>query len=480
MKPSLIGVLITLAAVLVLGLAASCATLPHINPDLARPSKPVQLDGPGRPLTAAESSAILARLAQGGKDTSIFARHLALEEAIAGSPLTAGNRAVLLQDGPATYKAMLTAIRGARDHINFETYIFENDDVGRAFADELIAKQKQGVQVNLIYDSVGSIGTEREFFNRIGEAGSAVLEFNPVNPLQAREGWNVNQRDHRKLLVVDGRVAFLGGINISSVYSSRPGSAGSSLSGSSGSARAAGPAREDTRSAKEMPWRDTQLQLEGPVVAELQKLFFQTWEKQKGEPVPPRNYFPALGKRGNEVVRAIGSAPDEPFSLIYATLISAIRSAETEVWLANAYFVPDPQLVEALKSAAARGVDVRLLLPSKTDFWLVLHAGRRSYDELLQAGVRIHERREALLHSKTAVIDGVWSTVGSTNLDWRSFLHNQELNAVVLGQDFGTQMRAVFKRDLALSEEVTLAEWRRRGVDARFKELLGRMWEYWL
>jgi cardiolipin synthase A/B len=480
MKPSLIGVLITLAAVIVLGLAASCATLPHINPDLARPSTPVKLDGPGRPLTAAESKAILARLAQGGKDTSIFERHLAVEEAIAGSPLTVGNRAVLLQDGPATYKAMLTAIRAARDHINFETYIFENDDVGRAFADELIAKQKQGVQVNIIYDSVGSIGTEREFFNRIGEAGSAVLEFNPVNPLQAREGWNVNQRDHRKLLVVDGRVAFLGGINISSVYSSRPGSSGSSLSGSSRPTRAAGRASEDKRTAKELPWRDTQLQLEGPVVAELQKLFFQTWEKQKGEPVPPRNYFPTLGKRGNEVVRAIGSAPDEPFSLIYATLISAIRSAESEVWLANAYFVPDPQLVEALKDAAARGVDVRLLLPSKTDFWLVLHAGRRSYDELLQAGVRIHERRDALLHSKTAVIDGVWSTVGSTNLDWRSFLHNQELNAVVLGQDFGTQMRAVFKRDLALSEEVTLAEWRRRGVDARFKELLGRMWEYWL
>ena len=131
---------------------------------------------------------------------------------------------MLLQDGPAAYKAMLAAIRGARDHINFETYIFEDDEVGRAFADELIAKQKQGVQVNLIYDSVGSIGTEREFFERIGEAGSAVLEYNPVNPLKAREGWNVNQRDHRKLLVVDGAIAFLGGINISSVYSSRPGS----------------------------------------------------------------------------------------------------------------------------------------------------------------------------------------------------------------------------------------------------------------
>jgi cardiolipin synthase A/B len=480
MTRSMIGLAAALAVAAVLGLAASCASLPHINPDLARPSKPVQLDGPGRPLTAAESKAILARLARGGKDTSIFERHLAVEEEIAGSPLTAGNRALLLQDGPATYKAMLAAIRAARDHINFETYIFENDEVGRTFADELIAKQKQGVQVNIIYDSVGSMGTERAFFDRLGEAGVAVLEFNPVNPLQAREGWNVNQRDHRKLLVVDGRVAFLGGINISSVYSSRPGSSGGSLSGSSRPARAAGPAGDDTPSAKELPWRDTQLQLEGPVVADLQKLFFETWEKQKGEPVPPRNYFPPPTKRGNEVVRAIGSAPDEPFSLIYATLISAIRSAETEVWIANAYFVPDPQLLEALKEAAARGVDVRLLLPSKTDFWLVLHAGRRSYDELLEAGVRIHERRDALLHSKTAVIDGVWSTVGSTNLDWRSFLHNQELNAVVLGQDFGAQMRAVFKRDLAQSEEVMLAEWRRRGVDARLKELLGRIWEYWL
>jgi cardiolipin synthase len=453
---------------------ASCGSLPHINPDLARPTEPVVLEGPGRPLTAAQSKAILARLAAGGKETSIFERHLALEEAIAGSPLTLGNRAVLLQDGPAAYQAMLAAMRRARDHINFETYIFEDDEVGRAFADVLIDKQKQGVQVNLIYDSVGSIGTERAFFERLGEAGVAVLEYNPVNPLQARRGWNVNQRDHRKLLVVDGAIAFLGGINISSVYSSRPGSAsGGSAPGTSSGAR-------DERGAKEMPWRDTMLQLEGPVVAELQKLFFQTWDKQKGEPTPPRRYFPKAAKRGDAVVRAIGSAPEDPFSLIYATLISAIRSAESEVWIANAYFVPDPQLAEALKEAAARGVDVRLLLPSKTDFWLVLHAGQAAYDELLAAGVRIFERREALLHSKTAVIDGVWSTVGSTNLDWRSFLHNQELNAVVLGADFGAQMRRAFERDLAASEEIRLEQWRRRGIAARAKELLGKAWSYWL
>jgi cardiolipin synthase len=470
-----LGYLTVLLAGSALVLAASCSSLPHINPDLAPPSRPVVLEGPGRPLTAAQSKAVLAKLAAGGKETNIFERHLALEEAIAGSPLTTGNRAVLLQDGPAAYKAMLQAIRGARDHVNFETYIWEDDEVGHAFAEELIARQKQGVQVNIIYDSVGSIGTPREFFQRFGEAGSAVLEYNPVNPVKAREGWNVNQRDHRKLLIVDGTVAFLGGINISSVYSSKPGaSGGSSLSGSSGKARS------DKGDARDMPWRDTQLQLEGPVVAELQKLFFQTWSQQKGEPVPPRKYYPPTAKKGSEVVRAIGSSPEDPFSLIYATLISAIRSAETEVWIANAYFVPDPQLLEALKGAAQRGVDVRLLLPSKTDFWLVLHAGQAAYDELLQAGIRIFERKEALLHSKTAVIDGVWSTVGSTNLDWRSFLHNQELNAVVLGTDFGAQMRNAFARDLAASEPITLDGWSRRGLDERAKEWLGKMWAYWL
>ena len=144
-------------------------------------------------------------------------------------------------------------------------------------------------------------------------------------------------------------------------------------------------------------------------------------------------------------MRAIGSSPDDAFSLIYVTLMSAIGSAETEVWLTNAYFVPDPQLLAALKAAAARGVDVRLVLPGSTDSALVFHAGRSYYDQLLRGGVKIFERRDALMHSKTVVVDGVWSTVGSTNLDWRSFLHNQEVNAVVLGTEFGDQMRAAFE-----------------------------------
>ena len=442
---------------------AGCGSLPTIVPDMAmRRDEPVQMEGARGPLSARESKAILARLKNRGEETSIFDRHLALEECIVGSPLVVGNRAFLLQDGPSTFEAMFTAIRDAKDHINMETYIIEDDEMGKRFADALIEKQAQGVQVNLIYDSVGSMDTSREFFKRLTDRGIKVLEFNPINPLTAGAGWNVNQRDHRKLLVVDGQSGFVGGINISSVYS------GGSFSESSGSKKLGD---------KGPPWRDTHLQLDGPVVGEFQKLFLATWEKQKGEPLAPRNYFPQPASRGKEVVRAIGSSPDEPYSLIYATLLSAISSAETSVYLTNAYFVPDPQLLATLKDAAQRGVDVKLLLPSNTDSWLVFHAGRSYYAELLEAGVKIHERRGPLLHAKTALIDGVWSTIGSTNLDWRSFLHNHEVNAVILGQGFGAQMRAMFEKDLAACNAITLEDWEQRSIGNRLRETFARMWQ---
>jgi cardiolipin synthase len=444
-------------------LVVGCNSLPRIHPDMAPgPATPVQVSGAYGPLSPERSKAVLETLKKRGEDTSIFQRRLALEEAVAGTPLVAGNKVVLLQDGPATYAAMLVAIRAARDHIDMESYIFEDDEVGERFSQALLARQRDGVQVNLIYDAVGALHTSPDFFKPLTDAGAKVLQYNPINPLAARSGWNVNQRDHRKLLITDGRVAFLGGINISGVYSS--------------SSRGSAP----TQSASGLPWRDTHVQIEGPVVADFQKLFLETWQHQKGEPLPRRNYFPTLPKRGNQVVRALGASPDEPYSAIYATLISAIDSAESEVLLSNAYFAPDPQLREALKSAVKRGVDVKLLLPSKTDSALIFHAGRSYYDELLEAGIKIYERKSALLHSKTVLVDGVWSTVGSTNLDWRSFLHNQELNAVVLGAEFGNQMKAAFERDLAESQPITLSQWRQRGLGFRMKEALARMWEYWL
>ena len=444
-------------------LLAACSSLPVIVPDMARVPYRPQIDGAKGPLSAARSREILAKLQSGSQTTNIFDRHLALEQAVSDSPLVAGNRVSLLQDGPETYRAMFAAIQAARDHINMETYILEDDEVGQRFADALIEKQGQGVQVNLIYDSVGTLATPAEFKKRLRDSGIRTLEFNPVNPLTAKAGWDVNKRDHRKLLIVDGQSVFLGGINISSVYS------GGSFS-----------QRSKERPGGKLPWRDTDLKVEGPVVAEFQKLFLETWEKQKGEPLAPRNFFPPLQTRGNDVMRAIGSSPDDIYSLIYVTLMSAINSAETEVLLTNAYFVPDPQMLTALKAAVARGVDVRLVLPAATDSGLVFHAGRAYYDELLEGGVKIFERRKALLHSKTALIDGVWSTVGSTNLDWRSFLHNQEVNAVVLGTEFGDRMRAAFESDVGNSEQITLEQWRRRSISLRAKEFFSRLWQYWL
>ena len=447
------------------GIVAGCNSLPVVSPDVARPDPgSVQVRAAnGRILSPQRSREIIARLSAGGTQTDILTRHLAVEQTIADGPLTLGNRAVLLEDGPATYDAMFALIESARDHINMETYILEDDEIGRKFADALLRKQAEGVQVHLIHDSVGTLGTSKAFFKRLRDGGIQVLEFNPVNPLAARAGWEVNERDHRKMLIADGKIAIMGGINISSVYS------GGSLSRTGSGGGRPG-----------LPWRDTDLLLEGPVVATLQKLFFQTWEKQKGPAVAPRLYYPPLPARGKEVVRAIGSSPDEPFSQIYVTLISAINSAETEILVTNAYFVPDPQFMQALIDAAGRGVDVRMILPSTSDSSLVFHAGRSKYEPLLRAGVRIYERRDALLHAKTALIDGVWSTVGSTNLDWRSFLHNQELTAVILGTDFGAKMRAAFERDLAASEPITLEAWLRRPVGTRLKEMFGRIWEYWL
>jgi cardiolipin synthase len=451
-----------LASALCMALLFSRGSIPIMVPDMAlRPSHSVQFDGALGPLSTQQSKAVLARLKRNGADTNIFDKHLALEAEIVGSPLIVGNKVDLLVDGPSTYKSMFSAMQKAKNHINMETYIFDDDEIGQRFAELLSSKQRSGVQVNLIYDSVGAINTPKEFFKRLKDSGVNVLEFNPINPLVARKGWQVNQRDHRKLLIVDGQIAFVGGINISSVYSSGSFSR--------------------TKSNQDNPaWRDTHLRMAGPVVSEFQKLFMATWSQQKGDPLASGDYFPEHGSKGNVVVRAIGSSPEEPYSQIYATLISAINSAETRVFLTNAYFVPDPQLLAALKDAVQRGVDVRLLLPEKIDSSLVYYASRSYYDELLSAGVKIYERQVALLHAKTALIDGVWSTVGSTNLDWRSFLNNQEINAVMLGQDFGAQMQAMFEKDLDSSKLVTLEAWRSRSIGTRIKEMAARLWARWL
>ncbi|MFZ3084402.1 cardiolipin synthase [Rhodoferax ferrireducens] len=449
------------AATAVAALAfAACATLPDTDELIQRHAgQAARFETARGALPARQSAAILAQLKRQSGNIDILDKQIALEQAVNDSPLILGNKVTLLQDGAATYPAMFAAILRARDHVNLESYIIEDDEVGRQFSDLLLAQQARGVQVNVIYDSVGALNTPKPFFERLKQGGIEVLEFNPINPLMAKGPWMINHRDHRKLLLVDGRIAFIGGINISSVYGS-------------GSI----PSRSHKAAANTDEWRDTDLQIEGPVVSEFQKLFLQTWEKQRGRPLAPKNYFPALEVQGKDIVRTIGSTPDDPFSLMYLTLMSAIGNAEKQVHLTQAYFVPDPQLLQALVAAAGRGVDVKLILPSHSDSGLVFHAGRAHYTELLQGGVKLYERVGGLLHAKTAVIDGVWSTVGSSNLDWRSFLDNDEIDAVVLGQEFAQKMEAMFASDLRASQAIDLQGWQRRPLQFRIKEWLAQIW----
>ena len=462
-----------------------CATPPLDRYLIETAREPVRIEGARGPLSKAQSDAILAKLKAKSPQTSILDKHVAIEEALNDNPLTAGNRVSLLEDGMATYAAMLAALRAAKSTINMEAYIFEDDDVGGEFASVLKARAQAGVKVRLIYDSVGSIKTPKEFFADMASAGIQVVEFNPLSAQTVLKSgpFALNHRDHRKLTVVDGKVAFLGGINISGVYGSLGPSGGGSGSGSpAGSSGSGGkPGKDyDPRDPPfdKRPWRDTQVRVEGPAVADLQRSFLAHWDAQKKEELSKdKLFFPSLGAQGPSVVRVIAGEPsDKGFNPIYLTLISAIDNADTDVKITMAYFVPHEELLRALKDAAHRGVDVKLILPSRTDSWLVFQAGRSYYEDLLEAGVKIFERKTRLLHAKTATIDGVWSTVGSTNLDWRSLVDNEELNAVVLGTEFAAQMNAMFEKDLENSNPITRESWAHRGIEDRIKESAARAW----
>ncbi|AKJ30587.1 cardiolipin synthetase [Caldimonas brevitalea] len=377
-------------------------------------------------------------------------------------PVTPGNRVEVLIDGPATYEAMFAAIDAARDHINIESYIVEADGPGDELARRLIAKRRQGVKVNLLYDGFGSVRTSAQYFEQLRRAGVELCEYNPLSPLKNTLSRALHLRDHRKLLIVDGRVAFTGGINISSVYS------------------APSSATAGRRASEESEWRDTHVRVEGPVVATLQRLFLDHWCGQTHGAAQRARYFPQLRAVGEHHVGVAACDAGRRRNPFYRALLRAIATAEQRIWVTVAYFVPTRRLLRALCAAARRGVDVRLVLPGISDSWAAMHAGRAHYGRLLRAGVRIYERHDALLHAKTTVIDGVWSTVGSSNLDWRSFLHNAEANVVVLDAGFADALEKVFQRDLQCSTEVQLSDWRGRGWKAKSLEWLAARFEFLL
>lgn len=377
-----------------------------------------------------------------------------------GRPLVGGNRVDILIDGPSTHAAMFAAIEAARDHVNVESYILEGEGPGESLAELLLRKRAAGVCVNVIFDSFGSLRTPAEYFRRLRDAGVALCEYNPVSPWRRPLQRALHLRDHRKLLVVDGRVGFVGGVNFSSVYSS-------------GSANG-------RRSTPQHPWRDMHLRIEGPVVAQLQEIFLDHWKCQLNRAPVNARYFPALPPVGPSQLGVAACDAGRRRNPFYRGLLTAIRQAQRSVYLTTAYFVPPRRLVRALERAARRGIDVRLLLPGKSDSWPALAAGRSLYGRLLHAGVRLYECHDAILHTKAAVIDGVWSTVGSSNMDWRSFLHNAEINAIGVDVDLGARLERQFFDDLSRGRPVTLAEWRRRPLLQRLTEWCARKVEFFL
>ncbi len=457
-------VVVFLLSLCILFLAGCTATLPDVSRLMEESSESVEspeIAGVRGRLPRRASDRILTRLERQAGPTDLLQANIVLMQSLSGHSLTTGNRATLLVDGPATYAAMSKAIAAARDHINLETFVFDDDDVGRRFAELLLQKQAEGVQVNLIYDSVGCKNTPAAFFGKLRAGGVKTLEFNPINPLQARRRDLITHRDHRKVVVIDGRTAFTGGVNISSVFS-------------------ASPSRARPNDGETFGWRDTHVMIEGPAVAQFQELFLRTWRAQKGPPLTGRDYFPAARSEGKELITAVGSTPGDSKRLTYVMYVSAIKSARRFVHLTNAYFVPDEQMMEALTGAARRGVDVTLVLPGVSDSEPALLSGRSHYEDLLEAGVKLYERGDRMLHAKTAVIDGVWSTVGSTNFDLWSFLRNNEINAVILGVDFANQMEDLFQRDVAASKAITPKEWAERPLWVRLKELIARLASHWL
>ncbi|MEW5746850.1 MAG: phospholipase D-like domain-containing protein [Nitrospirota bacterium] len=436
--------------------ASGCATLPDAEALFDRLPEfeglPLIVGAQG-PLSPKERRAALQQLRKEGVPTDILERHIKVMELVSGRVLVSGNRATLLKDDPVTFDAMLDAIADAKDHVNLETFIFSDDEVGSEFADLLLEKQSEGVQVNLIIDGLGSFKTPSEFFAPLRAAGARTVEFNPVSLRNPAGLLRITHRDHRKILVVDGEVAFTGGTNIADICAQPSFAFGIASRGAP------------------LEKRDTNVRIEGPAAAEFQKLFLDIWREQNGPELPLRRYFPQPEHKGNDLVRVIDSSPRRKgYGTAHLLYLSAIEHAASSIRLTNAYFIPDRQLLKALKEASARGVDISLIVPGVTDNMIAVHGGRYYYSALLDAGVKIYERQGMILHAKTAVIDGVWSTIGSTNLDHISLVRMDEVNAVILSREFGAEMEALFAGDLRESKQILPEEWQARPLLPRLVE----------
>ncbi|HXS28631.1 MAG TPA: phospholipase D-like domain-containing protein [Steroidobacteraceae bacterium] len=469
---SAFAVLLLAAAMLAL---EACAHVPIIDESRlmqeAGGTGKITVFGARGPLSARQSRALLARVAREAPNAGALERHLAAEQIVAESPLFAGNRVRILRDGSETFPAIFDAIEGARHTLDLEYYIFEDvQSGGRRVGDLLVGRARAGVRVRVIYDAFGSLDSPSTFLDRLRAAGVQLLEYNPVNPLKASGHYSPNMRDHRKLLVADDAVAIVGGINLATEES------GPSI----GASEAAEPKSKKGQEPRQV-WHDIDVEIRGPVVPEFSRVFGEHWRSLHGPPLeerqPPREETSGTLEGGREIVRVLGSTPERLTSRYYATVLTAIRTADSSIWLTAAYFVPTHQELRGLEAAARRGVDVRVLLPSHSDIGAIIPVERSYYPALLRAGVKIYERSDGIVHSKSMVVDDVWSLVGSSNFDQRSVLFNDEIDAVILGKSTADQLRADLESDMQHAEPIGWAQVRSEGAIERLKGWFWRLWE---
>ncbi|HEX9981942.1 MAG TPA: cardiolipin synthase [Thermoanaerobaculia bacterium] len=362
--------------------------------------------------------------------------------ALTGAPMSSGNKVEILRNGVQFFPSMISAIRGAKKTINLEFYIYWDGEIGRTFAEALAERARAGVHVKVILDAVGSAdmsGDLIEFMQRNG------IDIEWYHPLRWYTISRVNHRTHRKLLIVDGEVGFSGGVGIADTW--------------------LGDADSEDH------WRETVVRVEGPVVTQMQFAFMDNWVKSRGELLTGLDYFPQVEPRGDHVTQVLKSSPSEGSSTVKLLYIISIVSATKSIYIANAYFVPDKDTIRALEGAIRRGVDVRVIVPGEfTDVPIVRQASRYYYALLLRRGIRIFEYQPTMMHAKTMVVDGVWTTVGSSNFDDRSFRLNDEVNVNIYDEGIAAQMEQMFFEDLARSQEITKGRWKRRGWWDRAKE----------
>lgn len=470
--------------VLLLALSA-CASLPgsrEVEQKVTQqPLAALTVLHDGQLLDNQQAKAVLEQRLPEGELGDWLYKLLRAGEVASGNPLVTENQLKLLIDGQQTYESMFAELRQAKHHIHIETYILEDDEVGEQLAEILIDKAGSGVVVRLVFDAIGGITVDDSFYKRLREAGVQTQKFHPIDPAEDIRLWRINHRNHSKLVVVDGQTAFTGGLNISSVYSTASGTSSASGSTSGSFSRGSQSSLDAESLLSGKGWRDTHIRLRGPAVAFLQKRFMTTWERVAGEKLDNLpDYFPDMDDQGSGIVRVLDDTGSDGEFAIYELYISVLANAQQKVWITQAYFAPNKALIEALAAAARRGVDVRVMLPGVTDQGVVYHASRSHYGALLKAGVKIYEYQHRQLHAKTAVVDGYWATVGSANLDFRSFIHNDELNVTILDSSFAGQLEQQFQIDLKQSRAVTLEEWQSRPLSDRIKEFWSRRIEYWL